>query len=102
MELTNKLTKQCLTRGIVVIKKAFPSLPKSFYEIFIERLKANGFTDEKLNKAINHVIDNCKYPTPTIANFISFDGNDPELVAPELPEEKKEYLRSIGFKGDID
>jgi len=72
LELQNKITKQCLTNGIVVIKKAFPSLPLSFYDIFIERLKANGFTDDRFKEAVNHVIDTCKYPTPTIGNFISF------------------------------
>ena len=32
---------------------------------------------------------------------INNEDTMPELVAPELPEEKKEYLRSIGFKGKI-
>jgi hypothetical protein len=57
----------------VKIKKAFPSLPEGFYEVFSNRLKENGFNDDRLRDAVNHVIDTCPYPTPTIANFISFD-----------------------------
>lgn len=32
-----------------------------------------GFTDDKMRDAINYVIDNCKYPIPSIAEFLSFD-----------------------------
>jgi len=39
----------------------------------IERAREIGFSDERLKSAVNHVIDNCIYPTPTIAEFISFD-----------------------------
>ena len=55
------------------MKKSFPALPADFYDSLSERLKANGFCDERLNDAVNHVIDTCLYPTPTIANIISFD-----------------------------
>ena len=70
---TGKLTLPVIARGMAKIKKSFPGLPEGFYEVFAERLKANGFTDERLNDAITHVIDTCIYPTPTIAQFISFD-----------------------------
>lgn len=59
--------------NVAKIKKSFPGLPIGFYQVFDERLKANNFTDERLTDAVNHVIDTCVYPTPTIANFISFD-----------------------------
>ena len=36
-------------------------------------MKEKGFSDEKLKDAVNHVIDNCRYPVPTIAEFLSFD-----------------------------
>jgi len=68
-----KLTQQSVLKNIAIIKKAFPLLPLDFYDVFIDRIKANGFTDERLTDAVNHVIDTCPYPTPTIANFISFD-----------------------------
>lgn len=68
-----ELTKQCLIDNIVIIKKAFPSLPIGFYDVFTDRLKANGFNDDRLRDAVNYVIDTCLYPIPTIANFIRFD-----------------------------
>lgn len=56
-----------------VIKKSFPSLPVGFYDVFGDRVIANKFTAQRLKDAVTYVIDNCPYPTPTIANFISFD-----------------------------
>lgn len=55
------------------LKMAFPSLPVEFFRLLGERMKEKGFTDGKMKDAINHVIDNCKYPTPAIAEFLSFD-----------------------------
>lgn len=55
------------------LKKAFPALSGDFFGILYERLEANGFCDKRLIDAINHVIDNCPYPTPTIAQILSFD-----------------------------
>ena len=60
-------------KNTVKIKNAFPTLPVEFYDILCERLKANGFTDERLTNAVNGVIDTCKYPTPTVAHFMSYD-----------------------------
>jgi hypothetical protein len=67
------LTDSCLVKSVAVIKKSFPSLPISFYDILIDRIQANHFSNTRLIDAVNHVIDNCHYPTPTIADFISFD-----------------------------
>jgi hypothetical protein len=58
---------------MVKIKKTFPSLPAGFYDVFSERIKANNFCDAKLIDAVNYVIDNSVYPTPTIGQFISYD-----------------------------
>jgi hypothetical protein len=55
------------------IAKAFPQLPGGFYEVLNRRLKEKEFTDERLKDAVNHVIDTCQYPVPTVANFISYD-----------------------------
>jgi hypothetical protein len=67
------LTARVIVESAAKIKKAFPTLPIGFYQVFDERLKENNFTDSRLTDAVNHVIDTCIYPTPTIANFISFD-----------------------------
>jgi hypothetical protein len=81
-----QLTTQKLIEGVSIIQKSFPSLPISFYEIFKDRIKANKFTDERLMDSITNVIDTCVYPTPTIAQFISWDKKIkvhkyPEIVA---------------------
>jgi hypothetical protein len=68
-----ELTKRCIAENTVKLKHSFPALEDGFYDVFYERLKANNYTDERLNDAIGHVIDNCIYPAPTIAQFISFD-----------------------------
>jgi len=63
-----------VSNNMAKIKDAFPTLQKGFYDLLCQRLKANEFSDEKLSEAVNHVIDNCNYPNPTIANFINYDG----------------------------
>lgn len=56
-----------------MIKKSFPTLPKGFYDMFDDRIIANKFTVQRLKDAVTHVIDNCRYPQPSIADFISYD-----------------------------
>lgn len=68
-----ELTPKFLAESVIKVRQAFPALPVDFFEIFSDRIKENGFDDQRLNDAIMHVIDNCVYPTPTIAQFISFD-----------------------------
>jgi len=52
---------------------AFPALPKGFYDVMSEMIQDEGFTDERLNDAVKNVIKTCVYPTPTIANILSWD-----------------------------
>lgn len=68
-----KITSKGLAENMIKIQHAFPTLPTEFYDILLERMKAKGFTDERLTNAVNFVVDTCKYPTPTIAHFIAFD-----------------------------
>lgn len=70
---TLQLTTENVMKNTVKIKNAFPTLPVEFYDILFERLRAKGFSDEKLDDAVNRVIDTCKYPTPTVAHFMSYD-----------------------------
>ena len=70
---SGELTPRCVAINVKKMQQSFPALTDAFYEIFTERLKANNYCDNRLNDAIEHVIDNCIYPTPTIAQFISFD-----------------------------
>ena len=52
---------------------AFPMLPAAFFDILMDRLKDNNFNDDRLKKAVDNLIDTCIYPTPTIANLVSYD-----------------------------
>lgn len=69
----DELTDLGIENGINRIKSAFPSLPTSFYGILIDRIAANNFGDKRLLDSINHVIETCIYPNPTIANFLNFE-----------------------------
>ena len=70
---TGVLTPQCVVSASIKLKNTFPALPKGFYDVLNDRIKEKGFSDKRLMDAVNHVIDTCVYPTPTIANIISFD-----------------------------
>lgn len=58
-----------------MIEAAFPQLQQGFYDILFGMIKdkSNGFTDERFRDSVNHVIKTCKYPQPTIAQFIGYD-----------------------------
>ena len=87
-----ELTPKCLVENMAVLKKSFPSLPGGFYDILVDRIKENGFSDERLRAAISNVIDTCIYPTPTIANIISFDRH----VKLNTYEEMLKKMNEIG------
>ncbi|WP_158522867.1 hypothetical protein [Geofilum rhodophaeum] len=70
-----ELSQKELVRNAAKVKAAFPALPPEFFQILIERFKAKGFCDTRMIDAVNNVIDNCPYPTPTLANFLSYDKN---------------------------
>ena len=70
---TDELTKPVIVETSIKIRQAFPALPKEFFDILSDRIIDNKFSDKRLIDAAKHVIDNCIYPTPTIAQFIAFD-----------------------------
>ena len=79
-----ELTQEVVVKTAARIKAAFPSLSPEFYAVFIERVKDKGFSDSRLRDAVNYVIDNCFYPTPSIANFLSFDSRVKVISYQEL------------------
>jgi hypothetical protein len=80
---------------MVKIKATFPSLPKEFFIVLRERLGANNFTDQRLIDAVNHVVDKCIYPTPTIAEFISYDRRTKLYTYNEALNKVSEYGRPM-------
>ena len=67
------LTTPVVVSCVAKIKACFPALQEGFYKTLTERIVDKEFCDERLKDAVNHVIDNCRYPQPSIADFINFD-----------------------------
>jgi len=67
------LTLMGIKMNCAKILVAFSGVDQSFTILLTESLKRNKFTDERLTDAVNFVIDNCKYPKPSISDFIQFD-----------------------------
>ena len=67
------LTIECVKANCVKVLAAFKGLDTTFTNLLAESLKRNGFTDQRFTDAVNYVIDNCRYPSPSIAEFVRFD-----------------------------
>jgi hypothetical protein len=78
-ELTEIGIKESGEKMRVAFPKIFGDKTKAekaqYMAMFIDRLKDNGFTDERFRDAVNYVIDNYKAwnREPCIGDFISFD-----------------------------
>ena len=70
---SGELSTDTVAQNVAKVKAAFPTLTREFFILFMDRVKENGFTNERLIDAVNNVIDHCQYPTPTLANFLSWD-----------------------------
>jgi hypothetical protein len=70
---SGELTEDCIVKNILKIREAFPTLTEGFYNILTEELTESKFSNERLVDAVKHVIRNCVYPKPTIAQFLNFD-----------------------------
>lgn len=81
------------TKAVGKIKKAFPSLPVGFYETLLDRVRDLKISDDRLIASINYVIDNCEYPTPTIAQFVKYDKKVKLLTYDQYTkaQDKKNY-----------
>lgn len=71
---TGELTKTNLAKCIIDIKRAFPELPASWYDVFTDRIIELNFNDDRLRAATNYVIDNHSYKLPNVALFLSYDS----------------------------
>lgn len=70
---SGNVTPEAFAHGVVKIKKAFPKLPETWYDILDEALDAEDFTDERFKDAVWYLIRTCVYPEPTIANILGYD-----------------------------
>ena len=67
------LTARVLATNIKKLQAAFPKQQPVFFNLLTERLIANGFTDERIEDAVNHLIDNFAYKELNIADVVRFD-----------------------------
>lgn len=67
------LTDYTLATELKKLSLSFPQLEPAYFNVLAERLKANGFNDERLKESVGFLIDNFTYPKPSIANIIGFD-----------------------------
>lgn len=67
------LTDRVLASSIKKLQVAFPKQAPGFFNILAERLIANGFTDERVQDAVNYLIDNFAYKELNIADVVKFD-----------------------------
>lgn len=79
-----ELDQKVVAQELAKVKVAFPALPRDFFTLLTNRFMEKGFTDQRLKDAVNNVIDTCQYPTPTLANFLSFDKRVKILSYDEL------------------
>lgn len=91
---TEELTPKGLVENIAKIKKSFPELDKEFFDMLSDAIKRNNFGDIRLSHAVNNVIDNCVYPRPTIAQFISYDVKIKLKTIKEY-RENPEYYKAV-------
>lgn len=70
---TDELTPQTVIDQVKRVQSTFPGLHPGFFDSLTDAFIRNNFTDARVKDAINHVIDTCPYPLPTVAQFISFD-----------------------------
>lgn len=69
------LTEKKVIEKTGEILVAFPKIEPQMISLLRKRFKANGFNDQRMNDAIDHVIDHYTGfdKLPAIADFISYD-----------------------------
>lgn len=100
------LTDVGRVKATVRLKSAFPDLEAPFFDVFFDLAQENNFTERRLMDAVNHVVMNCKYPQPKIAEILSFDSHV-ELLNyaqytrknDELHGQVSKYYKSIRVQG---
>lgn len=103
---SGEITNEGRARAVDKIKDSFPSLHGGFHKVLAQRVTELKIPDERFMDAVNHVIDNCQYPTPTIANFLSYDKKiklytyDQYLkLNHELQNQASRYYKAVRIKG---
>lgn len=64
---------QQIAVSVMKLSKAFPSQSLDFFNILSERISARAISADRLEYAVNHVLDNFTYKHLTIADIMSID-----------------------------
>lgn len=62
-----------LAQNMNRLKASFPKMSNEFFNVLAERIVANGFSNERLKAAVNHILDNFQYKELTVSDIIRFD-----------------------------
>ena len=67
------VSERSITIQIARLKVAFPKMNAQFFNILSERIEENSFTEQRLEDAVNSVIDSFRYRELNVADVIGFD-----------------------------
>lgn len=59
--------------SVAKLSVAFPSMSEAFFNLLAERIAKKGISAERLEYAVNHVIDNFSYKHLNISDIMSID-----------------------------
>lgn len=71
--VADNLSDVGIAKNLKKLQIAFPKQSVEFFNVLAERLIANGFTDERIKDAVNHIIDSFQYKELNISDIIKFD-----------------------------
>ena len=66
-------TPDNIASAIKRLRGAFPKMGGEFFDILYERIDKNKFTKQRLEDAVNNVLDNFRYKELNVADIISYD-----------------------------
>jgi hypothetical protein len=69
----NILAPADIALAVKKLSVAFPRMGGDFWNLLAERIRANGFTAERLKHAVDHVVDNFRYKELNISDVVSYD-----------------------------
>ena len=70
------MDKKTIAIQILRLKKAFPQQPMEFFDILLDRIESNQFTEKELFEAVNKCIDTFEYKNLTVAAIVKLKVND--------------------------
>ena len=59
-------------------------MEKDFWNLLAERIFENGFTEQRINDAVNKILDNFQYKELNISDIIRFDRRKKLYTASEV------------------